>query len=80
MGASRFFRISWSHIFENFRRVDRCVSETFWSGKKTMVKKVVSSFLVKNFLSHSAKTFVRGTLVFQKSSGSEIRTWIRGRV
>ena len=45
-----------------------------------MVKKVVSRFLVKNFLSDSAKTSVRGTLVFQKSSGSEIKIWIRGRV
>ena len=45
---------------------DTCASERFWYGKKTMVNRVVSHFLAKNFLSHSAEKFVRNILVWRK--------------
>ena len=46
-----------------------------------MDKREGITFFRRKFLSHSAgKNFVARTLVFQKTSGSENKIWIRGRV
>ena len=58
--ASRFGRIFLSNSTEKVRRADHCVSKMFWYGRKTMVKRVLSRFLVKNFLSHSAEEIREG--------------------
>ena len=66
--------------YRKVRRADNCFSEMFWYGKKTIVKGVVSYFLVKNFLSRSAENNRKGDLCVSETFWCGKILLISGRI
>ena len=65
-GASRFCRNFFSHRTEtkSFVKEPFCFPEIFWYRKNLWIRGGISRFSVKIFMSHSAKNFRKGILLF----------------